>query len=97
MKTVTESIYDGKSCIVALADVQHCVKLRCGPYPPRMTESEPNGLSVITSKTRWDFDANDWANAIYIPETEAKAFLAAWCRYRGEVESESLIDLSVSN
>lgn len=94
MGAVTESIYDGKSCVVALAEVQHCERLRRGPYPPRTKESEPNGLHVITSKTRYDFEADQWANPIFIPEEEADEFLSAWCRYRGELESEALATLS---
>lgn len=97
MKTVTESIYDGKSCVVALAEVQHCEKLRRGPYPPRTTESEPNGLHVITAKTKYDMEADAWANPIYIPEEEAVSFLRAWCDYRSELESDTLADLSPEN
>ena len=83
---VISSIYESQSCVVALAEVQHCEKLRCGPYPPRTTEPEPNGLQVITSKTRYDLEADIWANPLYIPESEAAAFLQAWRNYRACVE-----------
>jgi hypothetical protein len=92
MKNVTESIYDGPTCVVALAEVQHCEKLRCKIYPTEATK--PNGLHVITSKTRYDMEADTWANPIYIPEAEAEGFLAAWTCYRSELEAETLADLS---
>lgn len=94
MKTVTESIYDGKSCVVALAEVQHCEKLKRGPYPKEGTDLQPYGLHVVTSKTRYDMEADQWANAIYIPEDEAAQFLRAWCAYRAELESETLLNLA---
>lgn len=92
MKTVSESIYDGPTCVVALAEVQHCEKLKRGPYPPRTTEPEPNGLHVITAKTRYDKEADTWSNPIYIGESEAAGFLRAWCDYRAELEADTLID-----
>lgn len=92
MKSVTESIYDGKSAVIPLAEVQHAEKLKRGPYTNE-TGMQPNGLHVVTSKTRWDYERGDWANACYIPETEAADFLAALCRYRSELESDTLKDL----
>lgn len=92
MKSVTESIYDGPSCVVALAEVQHCEKLKRGPYFGE-EGIQPNGIHVITAKTHYDVVADVWANPIYISEKEAPQFLAAWCRYRSELESETLKDL----
>jgi hypothetical protein len=85
--TVTESIYSGKSVIVPLADVQHIESWAANSVP---------GIKVITKHTRWDFDRDDWANAIWISEPEATAFRAAWCRYRSELERSTLVDLSPS-
>lgn len=85
MKTVTESIYSGKSVIVPLADVQHIESWA--------SNSEP-GIRVITRHTRWDYESGDWANSIWIGEPEATAFKAAWCRYRSELEADTLADLS---
>lgn len=84
MGKVTESIFSG-SVIVPLADVQHII-----PFP---TNSVP-GIWVITRHTRWDRDADDWANAIWINEPEAIAFKADWCRYRSELEADDLADLT---
>jgi hypothetical protein len=91
--TVTESIYSGKTCVVALAEVQHCEKLWATPKPPYTLEPKPNGLHVITSKTRYDVKNDVWANPIYIGQDEADAFLRVWCAYRGELESDTLADL----
>jgi hypothetical protein len=84
MNTVTESIFAGKSVTVPLADVQHI-------------ELHPQGaIYVITKHTRWDREYDIWANAIWINAPEATEFRRAWCRYRSELEADTLIDLSPS-
>jgi len=87
MRTVTESIFSGSNVIVALADVQHIEKWDKNSVP---------GIFVITKHTRWDWDRNGWSNAIWISEPEATAFRSAWCRYRSELEADTLMDLSPS-
>lgn len=78
---VTESIYSSASVVVPLADVQHVEK------------GNPLGISVITRHTRWDREGDFWANSIWIGADEAPRFLAAWCRYRSELEADTLADL----
>jgi hypothetical protein len=78
---VTESIYSSKSVIVPLADVQHIDK------------TNPLGLIVVTKHTRWDFERDYWANNIWIDQAEAEAFIRAWCRYRSELEADTLANL----
>src|SRR5688500_12201416 len=84
MHTVTESIYSGKVVIIPLADVQHIEKWE-RPQSP--------GIRVITKHTRWDNETGDWTNAIWINEPESVEFRAAWCRYRSELEADTLMDL----
>ena len=81
MRTVTESIYSSKAIVVPLADVQH------------IERHNPLGLIVVTKHTRWDTEAGGWANNLWIDKTEAAAFMRAWCRYRSELEAETLADL----
>ena len=81
MHTVTESIYSGQGVIVPLADVQH------------IETHNPGGLIVVTKHTRWDREADGWANNIWIDKAEAEAFKAAWCRYRSELEADDLANL----
>jgi hypothetical protein len=81
MGNVVESIWNGKSVIVPLADVQH------------IETYNPLGLIVVTKHTRWDKDTGGWANNIWIDKAEAVAFKAAWCRYRSELEADTLADL----
>ena len=83
MHTVTESIFSGQSVIVPLADVQHI---------ERHDKNSVPGIVVITKHTRWDNEAGSWANSIWIGEPEAAAFRAAWCRYRSELEADTLAD-----
>lgn len=77
---VTESIWSHKHLVVALAEVQHVEKYKYG-------------LTVVTSKTRWDCEHDVWANPINIPEDQAECFLSAWCNYRHELEFHTLADL----
>lgn len=85
MGQVTESIFSGQSVIVPLADVQHIENWAANSVP---------GIKVITKHTRWDREADDWANAIWMSEPEATKFRKAWCRYRSELEADTLADLS---
>jgi len=85
MGQVAESIFAGKSVIVPLADVQHIESWAAHSIP---------GIKVITKHTRWDSEHGDWANAIWISEPEATAFKVAWCRYRSDLEADTLADLS---
>lgn len=80
--TVTESIFGGKSVTVPLADVQHIELHKDG------------AIYVITKHTRWDAETSMWANAIWINDPEATEFRRAWCRYRGELEADTLMDLT---
>lgn len=80
--TVTESIYSGKRVIVPMADVQH------------IETGNDLGLVVVTKHTRWDCERDVWANNIWIGADEAEAFKRAWCRYRAELEADTLADLT---
>lgn len=84
MGKATESIFSGKSAIIPMADVQHIENWAANSVP---------GIKIITKHTRYDTETDDWANAIWISEPEATAFKVAWCRYRSEIESETLADL----
>jgi hypothetical protein len=80
--SVTESIFSGTTVIVPLADVQH------------IEIGKDGGIAVITKHTRWDREGDYWANNIFIGGEEAVRFRAAWCRYRSELEADTLADLS---
>lgn len=82
MHSVTESIYSDSNIIVALADVQHIEKRDKNPVP---------GIMVVTNHTKWNFARDLWENAIWISEPEAAVFRLAWCRYRSELEADTLV------
>lgn len=84
---VTESIYSGKGVIVPLADVQH-IEVHNGEG-----QAIP-GIVVVTRHTTYNFEHDGWNNGIWISEPEATDFRAAWCRYRSELEADTLADLS---
>ena len=85
MHTVTESIYSGRSVIIPLADVQH------------VESGNPLGLIIVTKHTRWDKDSDFWANSVWIDRADAASFMAAWRRYRSELEAETLADMRPTN
>jgi hypothetical protein len=84
MKTVTESIFDNGRVVVPMARVSHIE--RCG--------SEKQYMRVVMDCSTWNNEANEYNNAVHLDKEEGEAFLAAWCTYRGELESESLVDFS---
>jgi len=81
MNTVTESIYSG-TAIVPLADVSHIEH-----------RGSDGAIMVVTKHSRWNTEVDDYHNAIYFGKNEAKKFTAAWCRYRSELEADTLMNL----
>lgn len=90
MGKVAESIYSGRTVVVPLADVQHIER----PHPDLRSRAPGSGLVVVTKHTRWDKDGDFWANNIWICPEEAEAFMRAWCRYRAELEADTLADVA---
>ena len=94
MKTVSESIFSGKTTVIPMADVQHIEKryhncdLVSGPK-----NGDLMGIMIITKHTRWDMDADTWANNIWLGKEEADSFMRCWCDYRAELEADTLIDV----
>lgn len=83
--------YESGTLIVPFEDIQHVEFLKRGPYPPRTTKPEPNGLHVITSKTHYDVAADVWSNRVYVPENEAAAFIGA---YKRHLEARAALSLA---
>ena len=84
---ISESIFDGETAVIPMADVQHIEKhWYSGDDTPR-TKDNYKGILVITKHTRWDMEADTWSNNVYLGRKEADEFLKAWCRYRNELEN----------
>lgn len=81
MGNVTESIYSSKTVVVPLADVSHI-------------QRRGLGIQVITKHTTYNTEIDDYNNSVWIDKDEAQAFLSAWCRYRSELEADTLADLT---
>jgi hypothetical protein len=85
---ISESIFDGKSIVIPMADVQHFEKhfhkvdLMCGDKA-----GDLSGIAIVTKHTRWDMEADCWANNIWLGKEEAEKFMRAWCCYRYEAEN----------
>jgi len=93
MGKVTESIFSGLNYIIPLADVSH-IQRHWYPGDKDRTRENYRGIIVITKHTTWDAVCDDYANSVYISRgEEAKGFLRAWCDYRSELESETLMPI----
>lgn len=83
MSKVYESIFNGKTIVIPMADVHHIIK-------------QENEILVILNETRWNFKHDFWENPISLVDgenketgwksTEATDFMKAWCNYRHEIE-----------
>ncbi len=73
-----ESIFKGETTIIPLADVQHIEK--------HFSDGRFYGYKIITKHTRWDMEADVWANNIYLDKEEGDLFLIAWEKYRYQIE-----------
>lgn len=80
-RTVTESIYDVPGLMIPLAEVQY---IRTAGRFADIGE-DPAGIHVYL---------RGGGNRIAIPRGESEKFAMAWCRYRSELEAETLMDLS---
>jgi len=85
---VNESVFSGESCIIPMADVQHIERHWYGS--DEKTKENYKGVKIITKHTKWDMDADTWANNIYLSREEADKFLECWCMYRHELEFDTL-------
>ena len=87
MGKVSESIFSGKTMVIAMADVQHVEKsFEDRDMLSGAKKGDLSGCQVITKHTRWDMEADTWANAIWLPKEQTERFLSAWCHYRAELE-----------
>jgi hypothetical protein len=82
MGKVTESIYTSNTVVIPMADVSHVVRRGLG-------------IQVVTKHSTWNAEFDDYNNTAWIANPESDRFLSAWCRYRSELESETLVDLSI--
>lgn len=85
MGKVTESIFSGTSVVIPLAEVHHIER--------DMREAFSDVITVVLSGTTWNQKIDSYNNAVYIRHQEAESFLDAWCRYRAELEAETVEDI----
>lgn len=74
-------VISSKTVVVPLADVSHVVRLELG-------------IQVVTKHTTYHAEIDGFNNSVWIHKDEAQDFLSAWCRYRSELESDTLADLT---
>ena len=82
MNKISESIFDGATTIIPMADVQHVNKHNLHKGCTRKIE-------IITDKTKYNFENDYYENSIFLldienGEQEATKFMKAWTYYRYE-------------
>ena len=91
MGKVSESIFSDGHIIIPMADVQHIEnKYHDMDLASGQKKGDLLGSIVVTKHTRWDMEADTWANNIWLSSEQTPKFLAAWCMYRNELESETI-------
>ena len=94
MGNVTESIFSDGSVVIPMADVQHVEKRYHNmDLASGQKKGDLLGSMVITKHTRWDMDADTWANNIWLSADQTVRFLSAWCMYRHELENDTLLKM----
>jgi hypothetical protein len=96
---ISESIFNGKTVAIPMADVQHFEKQYGKIYFNETglagcskcvgtDYSKFEGVLIITDKTKWNFEHDTWENAIYVSncDGEADEFIQAWRYYRYETD-----------
>lgn len=86
MKTVTESIFSGKTHVIPMAEVHHIER--------DMREDYSDAIMVVLNGTTWNAEIDAYNNSAHLRHDEAEAFLSCWCRYRAELECDDLADLA---
>lgn len=79
---ISESIFDGATTIIPMADIQHVNKHNLHKGCTRKIE-------IITDKTKYNFEVDYYENSIFLldienGEQEATEFMKAWTYYRYE-------------
>ena len=85
MGQVTESIFSGETAIIPMAEVHHIERDKRDGYT--------DAISIVLSGTTWNQEIDAYNNSIWLRHEEAKSFLQCWCRYRAEIEAETIINI----
>lgn len=86
MSAVTESIFSNDKFIIPMAEVQHIEKDLRTKYQGCIT--------IVFKSTTYSEAEGCYNNIAYLGKDEAKDFIAAWCRYRHELEGDSIANIS---
>jgi hypothetical protein len=74
----SETIFDGETVIIPMADVHHIEKDLRPDYK--------GAIFVIMNGTKWSKEMDDWENPIYLLKKYAYKFLSSYCYYRHEID-----------
>ena len=83
---VHKSIFNGATAIIPMADIQH-IERHWFPSDLERTKDNYRGIKVVTKRTKWNTEIDDYENNIYLPREEGDELIKAFCVYRNEVEN----------
>ena len=89
MGKVTESIFSGDSVVIPMADV-------CYVQKDNRAQGYANSIWVVMNGSTADHTDGTWHNAPWLKVDEAARFMKAWCQYRAELESETILNIMES-
>lgn len=74
------SVFKGKTIIVNTEDIQHFEKHWF--QSDERTDDNLRGYTIVTRHSRWDMEADNWANTIYVTKEEGEELIEAWEKSR---------------
>lgn len=86
MGQVTESIFSGETVIVPMAEVHHIERDKRAGYE--------DAITVVLNGTTWNQEMDAYNNSVWLRHEEAESFKRCWCRFRAELEAETIINIS---
>jgi len=92
MKKASETIFDGKFCVIPMDDVSHIEKIFIKEGEEKYHHNigknvgDLKSIRVITKHTTWNSEQDEYNNAIWLNDNEANEFLKSWCYFRSEID-----------
>lgn len=60
-------------------------------FKDKKSNTMVNPIWVIMKSTTANNENGDWNNAPFLRDDEAESFMKIWCKYRAELETDSLV------
>ncbi len=85
MKTVTESIFNGRRVVIPMAEVLFIER--------DMRDKYKGCIRIVFKSTTLNVEGDTWNNIAYLSAEDGQKFMRAWCNYRAELEQDTIADI----